>query len=73
MTDLLALTIELTNAAKAANGSVYDAAFEKAHDYVSPYDGEAEEHLATIAFHLTNLANAIKAAQRGGAIAAIEA
>lgn len=68
-TDLLKLAASLTTLAKTANGSVYDAAFELAHDYVSPNDPEAEERVPEIAYHLTNLIEAIKTAESAAAIA----
>lgn len=64
MTDLLALANQLKASAKANRSTVYDAAFELAHDYVAAPETDAdrdaaEEKLAEIAYHLANLTNAL--------------
>lgn len=57
--NLLTLARDLAATAKASNGSIYDAAYEMAHDYVSPDHPDAGERLAEIAYAITNLANAL--------------
>jgi len=57
MTDLNALAVELQLKAEAAKSTVYDAAYELAHDYVSPDEPKAEERLAEFAYLVSKLAN----------------